>query len=257
MPTTMDNVRPTVRIGTWNVDWARPDGDRDIRVAAALRKPECDILCVSEGCAGVLPAGGHTVDAGPDWGYGCEEARRKVLVWSRQPWSAVDLGGSGALPGGRLVAGLTQTALGLLTVVGVCIPWRDAHVRSGRGDRGRWQEHEAWLAGFGGLPYRHAKRRTVVLGEFNQQLPRGSQPKGVHAALLDAFEGFGFATAGDLEGAPGRSTGHIAHTPDLVPAGGIGLWSGENRQGNRLSGHFGVWGDFAPAVSGRPGARRA
>ena len=254
MPTTMDNVRPAVRIGTWNVDWAGPDDDRGIRVAAALRKPECDILCVSEGCADILPAGGHTVDAGPDWGYGREEARRKVLVWSRQPWSAVDLGGSGALPGGRLVAGITQTALGLLTVVGVCIPWRDEHVRSGRRDRSRWQEHEAWLAGFESLPYRHAKRRTVVLGDFGRQIPRRSQPAGVHAALLSAFDGFGFATAGALDGAPGRSTGHIAHTPDLVPAGDIGLWSREDRHGNRLSRHFGAWGDFGWGTAVRPDA---
>ena len=256
MPTTMDNVRPAVRIGTWNVDWAGLDGDRGIRVAAALRKPECDILCVSEGCADILPAGGHTVDAGPDWGYGREEARRKVLVWSRQPWSAVDLGGSGALPGGRLVAGITQTALGLLTVVGVCIPWRDAHVRSGRKDRSRWQEHEAWLAGFGGLPYRHAKRRTVVLGDFGQQIPRRSQPAGVHAALLNAFDGFGFATAGDLDGAPGRTVDHIARTPDLALAGSIGSWPRTDRHDNRLSGRLGVWCDFVlGTAAGRAGGR--
>ena len=68
--------------------------------------------------------------------------RRKVLVWSKRPWSAVDMGISGALPGGRLVAGITLTALGPLTVVGVCVPWRDAHVRSGGRERSQWQEHE-------------------------------------------------------------------------------------------------------------------
>ena len=52
-----------------------------------------------------------------------------------QPWAAVDIGISSALPAGRLVAGTTLTALGPLTVVGVCIPWRDAHMPSGRKDR--------------------------------------------------------------------------------------------------------------------------
>lgn len=257
MPARTDNDRPTVRIGTWNVEWAGADSERGVRVADALKAPDCDIVCVTEGCADILPSGGNTIDAGPDWGYGHEEARRKVLVWSRQPWAAVDIGKSGALPGGRLVAGITLTALGPLTVVGACIPWRDAHVRSGRKDRSQWQEHEAWLAGFENLPYRHAKRRTVVLGDFNQRLPRRSQPKGVHAALLHAFEGFSFATAGDLEGAPGRALDHIAHTPDLAPAGGIGLWPRQDGHDNRLSDHFGVWGDFAFGTTGRRPARWA
>ena len=39
-----------------------------------------------------------------------------------------------------------------LTVVGVCIPWRDAHMPSGRKNRSQWQEHKAWLAGFESLP---------------------------------------------------------------------------------------------------------
>ena len=177
MPARMDRDQPTVRVGTWNVAWAGADSKRGVRVAAALKARDCDIVCVTEGYADVLPSGGHTIDAGPDWGYGHEEARRKVLVWSRQPWAAVDVCTSSALPPGRLVAGITLTALGPLTVVGVCIPWRDAHVRSGRKDRSQWQEHEAWLAGFEGLPYRHAKRRTVVLGDYNQRLPCCSASK--------------------------------------------------------------------------------
>ena len=255
MPARTDSDRPTVRIGTWNVAWVVADSDRGTRVAAALKAPDCDIVCVTEGCADILPAGGHAVDAGAASGCSLEEAQRNVLLWSRQPWAAVDIGISNAVPAGRLVAGITLTALGPLTVVGVCIPWRDANVRSGRKDRSRWQEHEAWLAGFESLPYRHAKRRTVVLGDFNQPVPRRSQPKGVYAALLHAFEGFSFATAGDLEGAPGRALDHIAHTPDMAPAGGIGIWPRNDRRDRRLSGHFGVWGDFAFGTAGRPAAR--
>ncbi len=257
MPAATDNVRATVRIGTWNVDWAGPGSDRGIRVADALKKTGCDILCLTEGHADILPAGGHTIDAEPDCGYGREETRRNVLVWSKQPWAAVDIDSSGALPAGTLAAGITPTALGPLAVVGICIPWRDAHVRSGRKDRSQWQEHEAWLAAFERLPYRHAKRHTVVLGGFNQRVPRQSQPKRVNAALLDAFGGFSFATAGDLEGALGRALDHIAHTPDMAPANGIGLWPREDRHDNRLSGHFGVWGDFALITAGGQLARWA
>lgn len=249
MPARTDSDRPTVRIGTWNFAWAVADSERGTRVAAALKAIACDIVCVTEGCADILPADGHTVDAGPALGCGLKEAQRDVLLWSRQPWAAVDIGISDVLPTGRLVTGITLTALGPLTVVGVCIPWRDANVRSGRKDRSQWQEHEAWLAGFESLPYRHAKRRTVALGDFNQQVPRRSQPKEVHAALLHAFEGFSFATEGDLEGASSGALDHIAHTPDMAPVGGIGMWPRKDPQDRRLSDRFGVWGDFAFGTS--------
>ncbi len=51
MPARMDNDRPTVRIGTWNVEWAGADSERGVRVAAALRAPDCDIVRATEGRA--------------------------------------------------------------------------------------------------------------------------------------------------------------------------------------------------------------
>ena len=125
----------TLRIGTWNTNWAKPGTERGRCVAKRLAAPGCDLLCVTEGYAGILPASGHLIDAGSDWGYAAAEGRRKVLLWSKRPWFDVDPVGSDALPGGRFVAATTETVLGLLSVVGVCIPWRDAHVRTGRKDR--------------------------------------------------------------------------------------------------------------------------
>ena len=163
-----------LRIGTWNTWWAKPGSTRGDRVSVALANQGCDILCVTEGYAGVLPGGGHVVDAGSDWGYPIKEGRRKVLLWSKWPWRNVHTMGSDRFPSGRLIAGVTQTCLGSLTVVGVCIPWDNAHVEDGRKDRKRWQEHEVWLAGFESLPYRQAEDRTVVLatvvlGDFIRQ----------------------------------------------------------------------------------------
>ena len=112
------------RIGTWNTEWAKLGTARGNRVSAALAEPDCDVLCATEGYAEILPSGGHIIDAGPDWGYRITEGRRKVLLWSKRPWSVVDPAGSEELPSGRLVAGITQTDLGPLVVVGVCIPWR-------------------------------------------------------------------------------------------------------------------------------------
>lgn len=242
----MTRGQSAVRIGTWNTRWAKPGTPRGQRVGAALAVAGCDILCVTEGYAKILPQPGHLVDAGDGWGYASKDGRRKVLLWSRRPWTNVDPRGSDALPAGRFVAASTETALGRLSVVGVCIPWRDAHVHTGRKDRKPWQDHEAWLAGFAALPYRRAARRTVVLGDFNQRIPRQRQPHRVYDALQRVLAGFAVPTAGEVAGAGEPSIDHIAHSPDLALHRGFGIWP-RLSAGAALSDHFGVWGDFAAA----------
>ena len=235
----------TLRIGTWNTNWAKPGTERGRCVAKRLAAPGCDLLCVTEAYAGILPAGGHVIDAGPDWGYTSAEGRRKVLLWSKRPWSGVDTVGSDALPGGRFVTGTTETAVGPLSVVGVCIPWRDAHVRTGRKDRVGWQDHESWLSGFATLHCRQARERTVVLGDFNQRIPRRRQPVSVYRAMRDAFSGFCFATAGELAATAEGSIDHIAHTSDLALVGDVRMWPKRGTRFNLSDHNVGVWGDFA------------
>lgn len=203
---TNDAGRPPgcVRVGTWNVHWTKPGSKRAPLVAEMLAAPDCDILCVTEGDAGVLPKGGHVIDAGTDWGYPLPKTslgRRKVLLWSRRPWTPVFDAQQDALPGGRLVAGVTETPVGKVTVVGVCIPWAGAHVNSGRRDRVQWQDHLDWLDGFGRLTYARPLRRTIILGDFNQRSPRGGKR---HGALQKAFACLRVSTAGFIAGASTR-----------------------------------------------------
>ncbi len=96
--------------------------------------------------------------------------------------------------------------------------------------------------GFEKLRYRIAKSKTIVLGDFNQRIPRKWAPKRLHEALLRAFDGFEFATAGELAGVPQLVIDHIAHTPDLTLRG-IRNWPKRNAQDESLSDHFGVWGE--------------
>ena len=234
-----------LRIGTWNTQWARPGTAQGNRVRPSLSDPDCDILCVTEGYKDIFPRANYCVDGGPDWGCPIVEGRRKVLLWSKRPWSNVVRVDSGRPLGGRFVAGITATDAGPLEVVGVCIPWRDAHVYHCQKDSQRWQEHERWLGAFETLHYRRATERTVVLGDFNQTIPRRRrQDKRVYAALRRAFKGFTFATAGSLAGPKALAIDHIAHTPDLVRMGDIGIWPKQSEHGSHLSDHFGVWCDF-------------
>ena len=232
-----------VRIGTWNAEWAVPGGLRGERFRRALESPRCDVLCLTEGYVGLMPSGGHVLESNADYGYTAKAGRRKVLLWSKQPWTDADSAGSKDLPGGRFASGVTETPVGSLTIVGVCIPWRDAHVRTGRRNRTHWEDHLAYLAAFEKLPYRNATTRTVVLGDFNQRIPRKSTSKHVHSALLRAIEPLRIATQGEFPGAPALSIDHLAHTLDLESVG-MGIWPMRDEEDDPLSDHFGVWCDF-------------
>ena len=215
---------PTVRVGTWNTEWKKPN-ERDGKIIGEkLAATICDVLCVTEGYAGILPSGGHVIDAGEDWGCPIKPGRRKVLLWSKQPWTLhTHALGSEEIPEGRFVAGTTETTSGArLTIGGACIPWSHSHVSTCRKNRKPWEDHEAWLAGFEKLRYRLPESRCVILGDFNQKIPQTWAPHRVYGSLKQAFEGFKFATEGDLPGGL-RAIDHIAYTPDLKPRS-IEIW---------------------------------
>lgn len=239
----------SVRLGTWNIKWDNkwesPDGERGVRLASLLANPSCHVLCVTEGSGALLPGEGHIIDAGRNWGIPPQrEDHRKVLLWSRSPWTEVDCLGSPDFPSGRFVKGVTETSIGPLTVVGVCIPWKEARVTRGRK---RWEDHEAWLEAFERLPWRRTTDRMVVLGDFNQQVLRDMRrvraPR--KKKLRRAFDGLEISTKGEIPSAPRLSSDHIAHTPDLKRATPFEIWPERNTDNEFLSDHFGVWADFA------------
>ena len=243
-----DGKDGTIRIGTWNTALRAPKGEIGENIRGKLAAAECDVLCVTEGSEGILPDRGHVIDAGEDWGCPIKEGRRKVLLWSKQHWTrhtyaCLEMSQEEKESHkGRFVAGTTQSASGeRLTVIGVCIPWPDAHVRTCRKDRKRWQEHKLWLAGFEKLRCRLPESRTVVLGDFNQTIPRTRAPKEVFNALTAAFASFKFATEGAFFDCL-MTIDHIAYTRDLhFPPSSIKFWP-KYDDGLYLSDHCGVRG---------------
>jgi hypothetical protein len=184
---TPEAMQPTLTIVIWNVEWRTPgsaDG-RDLRAAIAACEP--DIVCITEGTPDFLDLP-HRIEASADYGYPLVGNRRKVLLWSRLPWEAVDVEGDPEMPPGRYVAGKTLTPIGSLTVHGVCIPWSRAHVESGRKDRKLWEEHRQYLDGLGRVLRRaEAATPAIVVGDYNQRIPRKGAPIEAHNALREAF----------------------------------------------------------------------
>ena len=236
-----------VRVGTWNTMWATPTSPRGRRIRAALKVSDCDVLCVTEGFVGIFPDVGHVIKASQGWGYSVKDDRRKVLLWSKRPWADTDDTARKGYRAAGSSKAVTQAAAGtILTIVGVCIPWRGAHCNSGRKDRKPGQDHRAWLAEFARLRSTLTATRFVVLGDFNQRIPRQWIPRsrlprqGAAAGARGARD----RNCGQLVGSPRPTIDHIAHSLDLKPLC-VKVWLDKDAGGMRLSDHLGAWGDFS------------
>jgi endonuclease/exonuclease/phosphatase family metal-dependent hydrolase len=233
-----DNMKvEPIKLATWNLEWARPKSRRAELIQAAISAEEPEVVCYTEVNRDFVPEG-HLIEANSDYGYSHNGTRRKVILWSKTPWSDVDIVGDPELPSGRFASGIS----GGVRFVGVCIPWRDAHVISGRKDMSRWEDHLLYCEGLGRVLARYAESNVpvCVLGDYNQRIPRFRQPKKVAEALAVAFpQGFRVVTEGmtDIDG-----HGLIDHfavsselntsTPTIIPR--------VAEDGTRLSDHVGV-----------------
>lgn len=225
-----------ITVATWNTEWKTPASEAGRRITAILEATGSDVIVVTEGVRGLLPDRGYAVDAGPDWGYAPKPDRRKVIIWSPYPLRLDFVGAEGATRG-RLAVATATLPTGPVRIVGVCIPWRDAHVDTGRRDAQRWSEHMDYLDGLEQiLPGLDDDIPTVIAGDFNQRIPRNSQPVRVAERLHDVLADWTIHTAGDMPNGP-----HIDHiaTNRLLTPESVADWPASDQLG-RLSDHAGV-----------------
>lgn len=177
----------SVRIATWNLQWATPGSVRHERAIRHLGRFDADIIVTTEDSLHDWVEYPHRTDGGPDWGYPIRGQRREVIAWSRTPW-VLHEHLDAASTQGRFVQGATSVGGMRYQVLGVCIPWQDAHVRSGRADRERWAEHIDYCEAFGpAITESVSAGRTIVARDFNQRFPRVRQPLAAAQALTETL----------------------------------------------------------------------
>ena len=233
-----------MRLLNWNLEFAPPAGSRGRAIAEVIQRRDAEVVCLTETHEHWPMDGGHWIWAEPDYGYEQRGDRRKVGLWSRHPWSDVDAIGDPGLPSGRFVAGTTETSIGPVRLVGVCIPWRAAHVSSGRRDRAPWEDHVIYLGTLAGLIAKWLDGPPLaVVGDYNQRMPRRRTPVAVHEELDRAFAPLTVVTTGPVPGLDAQVIDHVAVGPGLIArsVGGISRMVDDRR----VSDHDGVVVDLA------------
>ena len=148
------------KISCWNSDWATPTSKRGKFFSD---KFDSDIICLTEGYETLLPQDGYIISSNEDYGYKIQKGRRKVILWSKNKWTEVNQIGSKEIPTGRFISGVT----GGIRIIGICIPWRFAHVSTGRKDRKPWEDHLSFIQNLS-----FSNEKTIILGDFNQNIPK-------------------------------------------------------------------------------------
>ena len=203
-----------MRVLTWNLEWASAGSERLTIILQLMASQNPEVACLTEVMLNSIQAG-NVVLSESDYGYANSRDKHKVVLWSKSPWLEIDTFGSRELPSGRFATGITNG----IRFVGVCIPWSNAHVQTGRKDRKAWQDHLAFLEGLRMLLSKYQKERVpiCVLGDFNQRIPRVRQPHVVFEALMRTFsENFEIATKNTLDPDGNMLIDHFAADKQLV-----------------------------------------
>lgn len=231
----------------WNVEWATPRSRRSAEILRRIELHNPEIVCLTEADIGLLSRHGHVISSQEDYGYPLKEGRRKVLLWSKRPWVKVDDLGEASMPPGRFVSGTTDSSLGEVTVVGICIPWSGSRVRWTTKKRRMWQDHRDYLGGLAEVLRSLPTRRLMIMGDFNQRIGQGDTvPTELRSALQETMPS-GITIATSAVGLTGRrSIDHIALGDDLTVEC-LGVIDNLDK-GRRLSDHFGVYAYLSEKV---------
>lgn len=225
-----------MRFLNWNTEWANPVSARGSRVADRIASHRPDMACLTEAYPGILPDVGDTITSSDESGYDNEGGRRKVLLWSREPWSEVWQAEETNLPGCRFISGVTTGH----RVVGLCIPWSMAHVSTGRRDRKPWEDHLTYLEALAPIlaDFLARPEPLLVTGDWNQRIPRTRQPKAAYTRLIEALTNLKVVTSGIPEKAGESLIDHLAISPSLTTSA-MEILPKRDEDGKPLSDHIG------------------
>lgn len=231
---------PALTVATWNLERKKTTTPRGVEALDYVFGLGADVMVLTEARATMDARDGHILPAPlRPRGNGFGDDERKVVMWSRNPWIQPDDFDDFGIDPTRFVTAVTDTPIGLIRVIGVCIPWHMAEVTYPVGiKRKPWELHIAYLEILQQL-LAASNEPLVVAGDFNQYVPRIKYSHRAAAAALErAFAPLSVLTQGTIDGCIRPGIDHIATSDHFVPTVVRG-WP-HNVTGNRLSDHDGA-----------------
>ncbi|MFN7055205.1 endonuclease/exonuclease/phosphatase family protein [Hyphomonas sp.] len=228
----------------WNIARHAPSSWQARSLLAEIQQLNPDLVCLTEAWnASAAPLGGYAISA-PGVAWSDEHPdERKVVLWSQNSWGGIELIEQLETTGSA-ITGTTLFAGKLVRIVGVCIPYNFASPVSQETRAKPWTQHERFLEDLAPLLRRWRDQGPViVLGDFNQFIPRVWGPKRSYELLEAAFAGYRIVTAGEIESVGARAIDHVAGAGDVQVIKVYGL-PAELADGRKRSDHFGVVVDF-------------
>ena len=233
----------TVRVLSWNLERKRPESPLGKTGVEHLASYGPDVMVLTE-VRTTFPVGdGHALWCEPPRSSVFDDKERKVMIWSKQPWRLVDRIGIDGLDQRRFISATTDTPIGPVRVLGVCIPWHMAEVTHPIDvKRKPWELHIRYLTLLHEL-LAASDMPTIVAGDFNQRTPRvKGGNKAASEVLNETFADFDIVTQGQLEGGTRPGIDHIALSSQLRSTN---TWAWPNVvNGQRLSDHEGAGADL-------------
>ena len=241
-----------MRILNWNTqaDRRSPKNKHFPAIRNIVAKREPDIVCLTEAYPEAMPNGGQVVSSGLSGWYKHERlGARKVLIWSKTGWHKIDAFGSKRLPEGRFIGANTLVYDIDMSVVGMCIPYfayRTGKKLPTEERKRQWQGACEYLDALREdiLPQPKYRERTILLGDFNLQIPAKNHPypsSPVNKKREATFREWTIPTSGELDCAAldRRFIDHVAMSDDLEVTS-MQFIRRFGKDGSELSDHNGV-----------------
>lgn len=228
-----------IKVVNWNIERRGPHTWQAASLTSEIADFRPDLICLTEAHETSLVAlGGHTIS---HVGYRSEhkkDTERLVLLWSRKPWRSVVIPNDLQTLGG-LIAGVTDLDGQEALCIGLCIPYHMAKL-SGEQKTRPWHHHKVFLKAV--APWLRALadgRPVIMMGDFNQRIPRKYGSREAHDLLMHALEPFDIVTQGELAPLDDMTIDHICVRGGLKAAR-IEARSRYAADGRPRSDHFGV-----------------
>jgi hypothetical protein len=228
-------------VATWNFERRGPHTPKAQTMMDRLSAERPALVCLTEAHEGSTAAlGGHEIAVrGVVWSR-AKETERKVVLWSAQPWRGLDIAGPNGCEAGAYLSGVTNVNGVDVWVVGVCIPYSFASPLGAEPRARPWSQHITYLRGLKtAIENRPRDLPCIVLGDYNQFVPRIWGSKAAAAALSDALGDLLVSTSGPMKGLAKPAIDHIAHCGKLSAAN-VRTLSNIGDRGERLSDHYGM-----------------